>query len=522
MQTKSSPIYIAIDLKSFYASVECIEANLDPIEANLVVADRSRSKNTICLAVSPSLKSFGVPGRPRLFEVIQIVDELNRKRLRENHLTHFEGESIFLEELKNNPALKIKFAIAKPQMQLYMDYSTKIYNIYCSFISPDDIDVYSIDEVFMEVSTYLKAYNCTPEELCIKILKEVNRQTGLTATAGIGTNMFLAKIAMDVVAKKATPNEFGVRMASLNEDSYKLTMWNHQPLSDFWSIGGGIEKRLHALGIFTMGDLARCSLVNEDLLYRVFGVRAEFLIDHAWGYETATITQIKKIVRKRKSMSVGQVLPRSYSNEEGKVVIREMAEQLCLDLMKEDLVCSKIVIDVGYDKSNRPKSYNSQFVKTNFYTDSYGRVIPKPAHGTISLPFPTVIFSVVSAAVIELYERITVPNYNVRRLRVCAIELLNQSEADLIKAPKHVPYQTDLFASIDPTPVQDKEPVIDREKEDKEIKAQKAMLQIKAKYGKNAILKGNNFEQGATQRERNRQIGGHSASQSAGDKISIR
>lgn len=507
--SKKTPIYIAIDLKSFYASVECVDRKLDPISVNLVVADASRSKSTICLAVSPSLKALGVPGRPRLFEVIQKIDEVNRQRLAENNLQRFEGKSVYQDELEANPALAVDYIIATPRMQRYMDYSTLIYDIYCSFIAPDDIDVYSIDEVFMEVSTYLDAYHCSAEELCIKILREVYNQTGLTATAGIGTNMFLAKIAMDVVAKKATPNEFGVRMASLNEKSYRLTMWNHEPLSDFWSIGPGIENRLKAIGIYTMGDLARCSLENEDLLFRVFGVRAEFLIDHAWGYETASIPDIKKIVRRRKSMSQGQVLPRSYTNAEGKVVIQEMTEQLCLDLMKEGLVCSKIVIDVGYDKNNHPNRTNSQ-ENNNFYTDQYGRLIPKPAHGTVSLPFPTVSFSVVNHAVLELYSKITVPFYNVRRLRVCAIELLDTKELEALNSKPAEPYQTDLFAMIDPTPQQE-ETKIDKEKEEKEIKAQKAMIMIKEKYGKNAILKGNNFEQGATAIERNRQIGGHKA-----------
>lgn len=509
INSKKTPIYIAIDLKSFYASVECVDRKLDPISVNLVVADASRSKSTICLAVSPSLKALGVPGRPRLFEVIQKIDEVNRQRLAENNLQRFEGKSVYQDELEANPALAVDYIIATPRMQRYMDYSTLIYDIYCSFIAHDDIDVYSIDEVFMEVSTYLDAYHCSAEELCIKILREVYNQTGLTATAGIGTNMFLAKIAMDVVAKKATPNEFGVRMASLNEKSYRLTMWNHEPLSDFWSIGPGIENRLKAIGIYTMGDLARCSLENEDLLFRVFGVRAEFLIDHAWGYETASIPDIKKIVRRRKSMSQGQVLPRSYTNAEGKVVIQEMTEQLCLDLMKEGLVCSKIVIDVGYDKNNHPNRTNSQ-ENNNFYTDQYGRLIPKPAHGTVSLPFPTVSFSVVNHAVLELYSKITVPFYNVRRLRVCAIELLDTKELEALNSKPAEPYQTDLFAMIDPTPQQE-ETKIDKEKEEKEIKAQKAMIMIKEKYGKNAILKGNNFEQGATAIERNRQIGGHKA-----------
>ncbi|MBP5244158.1 MAG: hypothetical protein J6Z28_05520 [Succinivibrio sp.] len=506
---KNTPIYIAIDLKSFYASVECVDKGLDPIAVNLVVADAARSQNTICLAVSPSLKALGVPGRPRLFEVIQKVDEINRKRLNEHNLNRFEGKSYYQKELEENPSLAVDYIIAPPRMQRYMDYSTRIYDIYCSFIAPDDIDVYSIDEVFMEVSTYLHAYQCSPEELCIRILREVYNQTGLTATAGIGTNMFLAKIAMDVVAKKATPNEFGVRMASLTEESYRYTMWNHQPLSDFWSIGPGIEKRLKTIGIYTMGDLARCSLENEDLLYRVFGVRAEFLIDHAWGYETAKISDIKKIVRRRKSMSQGQVLPRSYTNAEGKVVIQEMAEQLCLDLMKEGLVCSKIVLDIGYDKNNHPNKSNSQ-LNNNFYTDQYGRIIPKPAHGTVTLPFPTVTFSVVNHAVLELYSRITVPYYNVRRLRVCAIELLDRDQLEGLRNKTPEPYQTDLFAMIDPRP-QAEEPKIDKEKEEKEIRAQKAMIKIKEKYGKNAILKGNNFEKSATAIERNRQIGGHKA-----------
>lgn len=505
----NQPIYIAIDLKSFYASVECVDKQLDPIAVNLVVADAERSQNTICLAVSPALKALGVPGRPRLFEVIQKVNEINKKRLTENNLQRFEGKSIFQNELEANPALAVDYIIAKPRMQRYMDYSTRIYDIYCKFIAPDDIDVYSIDEVFMEVSTYLHAYQCSAEELCIKILREVYTETGLTATAGIGTNMFLAKIAMDVVAKKATPNEFGVRMASLNEESYRVTMWNHQPLSDFWSIGHGIQKRLNAIGIYTMGDLARCSLENEDLLFRVFGVRAEFLIDHAWGYETASIPEIKKIVRRRKSMSQGQVLPRSYTNAEGKVVIQEMAEQLCLDLMKEGLVCSKIVLDIGYDKNNHPNKSNSQ-QNNNFYTDQYGRLIPKPAHGTVSLPYPTVSFHVVNHAVLELYTKITVPYYNVRRLRVCAIELLDKNQLQALQERAPEPYQTDLFAMLDPAPVENK-PQIDLEKEEKQIRAQQAMLKIKEKYGKNAILKGNNFEHGATAIERNRQIGGHKA-----------
>ncbi len=503
---KNSSVYLAVDLKSFYASVECVERGLDPLGVNLVVADPTRTSNTICLAVSPALKALGIPGRPRLFEVEQKIAALNRKRLVSKLLPDFAGKSVFKKELESHEDYAIDYIVAPPRMQKYLDYSSKIYAIYGSFIDHSDIDVYSIDEVFMDVSSYLKSYGISAEELAIKILRRVFEETGITATCGIGSNLFLAKIAMDILAKKAAPNEFGVRMARLDERTFRLLLWNHEPLSDFWSIGPGIEKRLHNIGIYTMGDIARCALTHEALLYKILGVRAEFIIDHAFGFEPCTIADIKKVTRVRKSISEGQVLSRSYTKEEARVVIGEMAEQVCLNLMKEEVLCQKLAIDIGYDKDNFSKHENLMRANTPLVQDGYGRILPKPSHGTVTLEKPSALYNTIRKAIFSLYDRLTVQGFHIRRLRVVAFDLVRAGiNADDAKLKE--PYQTDLFADVEVK----REDEVQQFQEQKERRAQEAVMKIKARFGKNAILKGNNFEQGATARERNRQIGGHKA-----------
>ena len=492
--------YIAIDLKSFYASVECRDRGLDPLDTNLVVADESRTDKTICLAVTPSLKSYGISGRGRLFEVKQRVKEANAGRHHDAPKRKLEGSSHFFSELQANPELAIDFIIAPPQMARYMEISTRIYEVYMKYVAPEDIVVYSIDEVFMDVTDYLNTYHLTPHDLAMKMILDVLETTGITATAGIGTNLFLSKVAMDIVAKHIPADKNGVRIAELDEMKFRRELWTHQPLTDFWRVGRGYAKKLEENGMFTMGDVARCSVKNEDLLYKLFGKNAELLIDHAWGWEPCTVEAIKAYKPSTNSLGSGQVLHCPYEAEKAKLVLREMADLLVLDLVDKGLVTDQIVITVGYDIENltdpeRSRKYHGTVVK-----DHYGRQIPKQAHGSINLDGQKIM-----CATAELFDRIVDKNLLVRRLNITANHVVPEADAPV----KNGGYeQLDLFTDFTALEAQRK-----REKAelDREKKMQQAMLIIKKKYGKNAILKGMNLEEGATAKDRNEQIGGHKA-----------
>ena len=503
-------IYIAIDLKSFYASVECVERQLDPLTTHLVVADSARTEKTICLAVSPSLKAYGIPGRARLFEVVQRVKEVNRERLRKAPGRHFTGSSYNAPELEAHPELELAYIIAPPRMAFYMEYSTGIYNIYLKYVAPEDIHVYSIDEVFMDVTHYLQTYRMTARELAARILQEVLEATGITATAGIGTNLYLCKVAMDIVAKHVTPDASGVRIGELDEMSYRRLLWDHRPLTDFWRVGHGYQKRLEEAGLFTMGDIARCSLGgdgdyhNEELLYQLFGVNAELLIDHAWGWEPVTMEQIKAYKPETSSLSSGQVLQCPYDFAGGKLIVREMTELLVLELVEKRLVTDQMVLTIGYDIGNIADSGPGRGYRGEVTTDRYGRKMPKHAHGTVNLESGTSSTRKITDAVLELYDRIVDPRLSVRRVTVTANHLTDEEEVREARQFEQLELFTDYEA-------------LQREREAEEIqlakerKLQEAMLAVKKKYGKNAILKGTNLQEGATTRERNRQIGGHKA-----------
>ena len=498
-------IYVAIDLKSFYASVECRERGLNPLDTNLVVADESRTDKTICLAVSPSLKSYGIPGRPRLFEVVQQVKEANVGRMYSAPGHKLVGQSCFLSELKSNPALAIDYLIAPPRMAYYMQYSTRIYDIYLKYIAPEDIIVYSIDEVFMDVTDYLNTYKLSAKDLARKMIQDVLNTTGITATAGIGTNLFLCKVAMDIVAKHIPTDKNGVRIAELDEMGFRRKLWSHQPLTDFWRVGRGYAKKLEANGMFTMGDVARCSVYNEDLLYKLFGKNAELLIDHAWGWEPCTVAAVKAYRPENNSLGSGQVLHQPYTAEKARLVLREMADLLSLDLVSKRLVTNQLVVTIGYDKENlstpdQKKHYHGEVTK-----DYYGREIPKHSHGTQNLERYTSSTKLIVGAATELFDRIADKNLLVRRLNIVATHVIPESEA-----PKKEPgfEQLDLFTDYAAEQAK-------QEKEDtalaRERKRQEAVLAIKKKFGKNAILRGMNLEEGATARDRNSQIGGHKA-----------
>jgi DNA polymerase V len=502
--------YIAIDLKSFYASVECRERGLDPLTTNLVVADAARTEKTICLAVSPSLKSYGIPGRPRLFEVVQKVKAVNSAR-RWNAPNHtFEGSSFHDPELRANPALALDYITAPPRMAYYMEYSTKIYNIYLKYIAPEDIHVYSVDEVFMDVTAYLNTYRMTPRQLAMTMIRDVLESTGITATAGIGTNLYLCKIAMDIVAKHTEPDKDGVRISELDEMSYRRLLWNHRPLTDFWRVGRGYAKKLEENGLFTMGDIARCSIgkpedfYNEELLYRLFGVNAELLIDHAWGWEPCTIEEIKAYKPAENSISSGQVLQCPYDYEGAKLVVREMTDLLVLDLVDKGLVTDRMVLTVGYDVENLLDPKRASQYKGEVTTDHYGRKVPQHAHGTVQLGRLTSSTRQIIQAVMELYERIVDRNLLIRRLNIVAAHVVPETSA-----PEAAAYeQLELFKDYDALQRQKQEDDVALEKEKK---MQQAVISIKKKFGKNAILKGMNLQEGATARERNQQIGGHKA-----------
>lgn len=495
-------IYMCIDLKSFYASVECRERELNPMTTNLVVADSSRTEKTICLAVSPSLKSYGIPGRARLFEVNQKVRDINLDRKRKIKYSKFIGKSYNNEELISNSKLELDFIIAPPRMALYVKYSTIIYNIYLKYLSSDDIHVYSIDEVFCDITNYLNYYKMSAYSLVTKIINDVYETTGITATAGLGTNLYLAKVAMDIVAKHAKADKNGVRMAGLTEIKYKKLLWEHTPITDFWRVGRGYAKKLADNRMYTMGDIARCSIDNEELLFKLFGINAELLIDHAWGYEPCTIKEIKKYKPRTNCLSSGQVLHEPYDSVKAKLIVKEMLDLLILDLVDKRLVTDNITLTIGYDIDNINNDkieYNGEIV-----TDMYGRKIPKHAHGTARLDVRTSSTKLIMKSVMELYDRIINKKLLVRRINISANNLVDEEYA---KDDKIVE-QFNLFSD---TSKVDKERKIERKEITEERKIQKTILNIKKKYGKNSILKGMNLEEGATTIDRNSQIGGHRA-----------
>lgn len=502
--------YIAIDLKSFYASVECRERGRDPLTTNLVVADKSRTEKTICLAVTPSLKSYGIPGRPRLFEVVQKVKAANNARRSKLGKQEFSGSSDDAVQLTADPSLAIDYIVAPPRMAYYMEYSTKIYNIYLKYIAPEDIHIYSIDEVFMDVTQYLTLYHLTARELVMKMIQDVLQTTGITATAGIGTNLYLCKIAMDIVAKHIEPDSNGVRIAKLDDMSYRRLLWDHRPLTDFWRVGRGYAKKLEQNGLYTMGDIARCSIgksnefYNEDLLYHLFGVNAELLIDHAWGYEPCTIEQVKAYQPETNSVSSGQVLHCPYDFEGARLIVKEMTDQMVLDLVDKGLVTDQIVLTIGYDIENLSDPKRRKMYKGVVTTDHYGRQIPKHAHGTTNLKRQTSSTQMIMDAVMELYDRIVDKNLLIRRITITANKLIDERFAKQPDAYEQMDLFTD-YKELERTRKKEGE-ALEREKN-----IQKAMLDIKKKYGKNAILKGMNLLEGATAKDRNEQIGGHKA-----------
>ena len=511
---------IAIDLKSFYASVECRERNLDPLTTNLVVADVSRTEKTICLAVSPSLKSYGIPGRARLFEVVSRIKAVNKERARSAPGHKLIGESADYPYLQSHPEIAVGYVIAPPQMAHYMKVRTQIYDIYTRYIAPEDIHVYSIDEVFLDVTHYLHLYRADAEAarmdathfLALKLIREVLAETGITATAGIGTNLYLAKVAMDVVAKHVEADEDGVRIAALTEQSYRETMWTHRPLTDFWRVGKGIARKLEAEGLMTMGDVALCSVgkytdyYNEELLYKLFGVNAELLIDHAWGWEPCSIADIKAYKPESNSISVGQVLQCPYTAEQARLIVKEMADGLVLDLVKKGLVTDQMVLTIGYDIENLAKPEIRKSYTGPVTTDFYGREVPKQAHGSINLGEYTSSTRKILTAVTELYDRIINPTLLIRRMYVVCNHVKDEKEVE--EAQDAQPVQLDMFTDYGALEEQEEHKRAERERERKQ---QEVVLSIKEKWGKNAILRGMNFKEGATARERNAQVGGHKA-----------
>ena len=544
-----SKTYISIDLKSFYASVECMERGLDPLNTNLVVADASRTQKTICLAVSPSLKAYGIPGRARLFEVEQKVKEANARRQTRAPKNILDGKSVFASELNENPNLAIDYIAAKPRMALYMSKSMQIYDVYLRYIAPEDIYAYSVDEVFIDASGYLKTYGLNAHDFARLLVREVFKETGITATAGIGPNLYLCKIAMDIGAKHTEADADGVRIAELDEYSYRRLLWDHRPITDFWRVGRGYAKKLAKKSIFTMGDIARCSLgtssdyYNEDLLYKMFGVNAELLIDHAWGYEPCTLAEVKSYRPQRKSLVSGQVLQNAYTYEKTRIVVREMMELLALDLVDKGLLTNQIVLTVGYDIENLSDPERRKAYKGEITVDGYGREIPKHAHGTGNLPFSTASTKLTTDCVLEVFDRVVDESLLTRRISITANNLVLESEykresevasaepeqismfdmlagGDDSQAPERVsskeatayseqdkPNSTMVAESISGSAASDKsEDALEKEKQ-----VQEAMLKIKKRFGKNAILKGTNLQEGATAKERNAQIGGHKA-----------
>lgn len=495
-------IYACIDLKSFYASVECHERGLDPLNTNLVVADNSRTEKTICLAVTPSLKQYGLKGRSRLFEVVSKVKEINNERKKNIKYKPFRGKSYLDSELKNDSYLELEYIVAKPQMKLYMDYSTKIYNVYLKYFSKEDIYVYSIDEVFIDLTNYLSYYQETSEKLISRIIRDVYNNTGITATAGIGTNMYLAKICMDIVAKHMAPNDIGVRLASIDEVSFRTLLWDHQPLTDFWRIGPGIAKKLNDNRMYTMRDIARCSIDNEDLLYKLFGVNAELIIDHAWGYEPTTIKDIGVYKPMHNSISSGQVLHEPYEYTKARLIIKEMADNLALDLVDRRLVTKQLVMHIIYDVANLTDKRISAHYFGEVVKDQYGRLIPKHSHGTINLKFNTSSSKLIIKYATELFDQIVNPLLLVRKINITACDVVSEEIIEV----EEVKEQLNLFSNQDTL-----NNIKLKKEQQNENRLQHTLIDIKNKYGKNAILKGMNYCEGATMRDRNRQVGGHNA-----------
>ncbi len=496
----SNRTYIAIDLKSFYASVECVERGLDPLITNLVVADASRTEKTICLAVTPTLKQYGLSGRSRLFEVVQRVRQVNNERRRRAPYGQFSGESADDNELKTNPSLAVTYHVAPPRMAYYIDYSARIYSIYMKYVAPEDIHVYSVDEVFMDVTNYLGTYKMTAHELARRMIAHVLRETGITATAGIGPNLYLCKVAMDIVAKHIPADKDGVRIAELDEMSYRRQLWDHRPLTDFWRVGRGIAHKLEACGMMTMGDVARCSLEKEALLYKLFGVNAELLIDHAWGWEPCTIAAIKSYRPKSNSFSSGQVLSEPYTFDKARIVMREMADAMALKLVSLRMVAHQVDIYVSYDSlSLKQGAYEGEVV-----SDYYGRPAPKPSHGSVSLPRPTSSARIITEAAMQLFDRNVNPKLMVRRLTINVNQVVDEERV----AANTPAEQLDMFADYEYIAC---ERAAEQASLDKERRMQEAVLSIKRKFNKNAIFKGMDLEEGATARERNSQIGGHKA-----------
>ena len=495
--------YICIDLKSFYASVECVERGLNPLTTNLVVADESRTEKTVCLAVTPSLKAYGIGGRARLFEVNEKVREINYNRRQRAVNKQFEGKSYNSEELQKNRKLELDFIKAVPRMSHYMQFSTKIYNIYLKYISEEDIYVYSVDEVFADVTNYLKTYKMSAMQLVTKMIQDVYKQTGITATGGIGSNMYLAKIAMDIGAKHVKPNKYGVRIASLDEISYRKLLWEHRPLTDFWRVGKGYATRLEKNRIYTMGDVARTSIKNEDLLYKLFGINAELLIDHAWGYEPVTLNEIKAYKPKTNSLCSGQVLHCGYRYKQTRLIIKEMTDSLVLDLVEKKLLTDQIVLTIEYDVENLTNNNIKKNYKGEITKDRNGRDVPKHAHGTINLKEKTSSTKEIMEATLELFDRIINKDLITRKIYITACKVVREAE---YKGKENKFEQINLFTNYENEIKKQQE---NKEKKQKEKNLQLAVIDIKRKYGKNAILKGMNFEEGGTMIERNGQIGGH-------------
>lgn len=497
--------YIAIDLKSFFASVECVERGLDPLTTNLVVADESRTEKTICLAVTPSLKAYGIGGRARLFEVVQRLREVNCERRYKAPERRLTGKSASDVELKAHPDWEVDYIAAQPRMAHYIQYSTRIYQIYLRYIAPEDIHVYSIDEVFVDATDYLTLYKQTAHELAMTMIRDILRETGITATAGIGTNLYLCKVAMDIVAKHIPADENGVRIAELDEMSYRRQLWDHKPLTNFWRVGHGIATKLAQHGMDTMGKVARCSLENEDLLYQLFGINAELLIDHAWGWEPCTIDQIKAYKPESNSLSTGQVLTCAYTFDKARIVVAEMAEAAALDLVSKRLVADQVVLQVGYDTESLTNPSISARYDGPTSADYYGRMVPKPAHGSASLGQHTSSSRIITEAVLDIYDRTVRPELLIRRLNLTTNHVISEEQATRLS---HQPVQLDLFTDYEAE-------AREKEREEatlaKERRMQETLLDIKRKFGKNSILRGLNLAEGATAIERNKQIGGHKA-----------
>jgi DNA polymerase V len=502
--TEKQRIYAAIDLKSFFASVECVERGLDPLTTNLVVADLSRTEKTICLAVSPALKSYGIPGRPRLFEVVQKVREVNAARRCTAPGYRLTQKSHFDAELKSHPEYEVDYIVAPPRMSRYIDYSTRIYQIYLRYIAPEDIHVYSIDEVFIDMTPYLSTYRMTAHDLTMKMIREVLAETGITATAGIGTNMYLCKIAMDIVAKHLPADADGVRIAELDEMEYRRQLWNHTPLTDFWRIGRGTARRLATYGVKTMGQLARFSLTHEPFLYKLFGVNAELLIDHAWGYEPCTMDLVKAYRPENNSLCTGQVLQCPYDFEKARVVVQEMIDNASLELVDKRLVTDQLVLDIGYDAESLTNPDIRATYHGDIAIDHYGRCVPRPAHGSIQLPMSTSSARLMNEAIVELYDRVVNPSLLIRRISITTNHVVRE---DMLKEAEDA-VQLDLFTDYDTLRAEQEREI---QSLARERRMQEAVLSIKKRYGKNSLLKGLNFAEGATAKERNQQIGGHKA-----------